>query len=80
MRTLFRKNNYKVYLVDEFRTSCMCSICGIGICEKFMVRKNPRPENDDLRYTGCFAVRADVVCGTETVMEHQIFTKYHIML
>jgi transposase len=27
----------------------MCSICGIGKCEKFMVRKNPRPENDDLR-------------------------------
>ena len=49
MRTLFRKNNYKVYLVDEFRTSCMCSICGVGRCEKFMVRKNPRPEKDDLR-------------------------------
>ena len=49
MRTLFRKNNYKVYLVDEFRTSCMCSICGIGRCEKFMVRKNPRPEKDDSR-------------------------------
>ena len=28
---LFRQNNYKVYLVDEFRTSCMCSI---GKCEK----------------------------------------------
>ena len=27
MRKLFRQNNYKVYLVDEFRTSCMCSIC-----------------------------------------------------
>jgi len=22
MRTLFRKNNYKVFLVDEFRSSC----------------------------------------------------------
>ena len=36
MRILFRQNNYKTYLVDEFRTSCMCSICKteIGRCEK----------------------------------------------
>jgi hypothetical protein len=27
IRTLFRKNNYKVFLVDEFRTSCKCSNC-----------------------------------------------------
>jgi len=39
IRTLFRKNNYKVYLVDEFRTSCKCSNCEGGICDKFMVRK-----------------------------------------
>jgi transposase len=45
MRTLFRQNNYKTYLVDEFRTSCMCSICKteIGRCEKFKIRKNPKP-------------------------------------
>ena len=43
IRTLFRKNNYKVFLVDEFRTSCKCSNCNGGVCEKFMVRKNPRP-------------------------------------
>lgn len=45
MRKLFRQNNYKVYLVDEFRTSCMCSICKeeIGRCEKFITRKNPKP-------------------------------------
>jgi hypothetical protein len=49
MRTLFRKNNYKVYLVDEFRTSCKCSNCNGGICEKFRVRENPRPNKDDLR-------------------------------
>jgi hypothetical protein len=49
MRTLFRKNNYKVYLVDEFRTSCKCSNCNGGICEKFMVRKNPDKRKDDLR-------------------------------
>ena len=44
MRTLFRKNNYKVFLVDEFRTSCKCSKCEGGVCEKFMVRKNPKPK------------------------------------
>jgi hypothetical protein len=45
MRTLFRQNNYKTYLVDEFRTSCMCSICKteIGRCKKFQIRKNPKP-------------------------------------
>ena len=38
-------NNYKTYLVDEFRTSCMYSICKteIGRCEKFQIRKNPNP-------------------------------------
>jgi hypothetical protein len=45
MRTLFRQNNYKTYLVDEFRTSCMCSICKteFGRCEKFQIRENPKP-------------------------------------
>jgi transposase len=45
MRKLFRQNNYKTYLVDEFITSCMCSICKteIGRCEKFQIRKNPKP-------------------------------------
>lgn len=44
IRTLFRKNNYTVFLVDEFRTSCKCSNCNGGVCEKFRVRKNPRPK------------------------------------
>jgi len=43
MRTLFRKAGFQTYLVDEFRTSCMCSNCEIGICKKTMVRKNPKP-------------------------------------
>jgi transposase len=43
MRTLFRKTGFKTYLVDEFRTSCMCSKCEIGICKKTMVRENPKP-------------------------------------
>ena len=49
MRCLLRKNKYKVYLVDEFRTSCKCSKCDGGVCEKFMVRENPRPKKDDMR-------------------------------
>ena len=31
-------------MVDEFRTSCKCSNCNGGVCEKFRVRKNPRPK------------------------------------
>ena len=49
MRTLFRKNGYKTYLVDEFRTSCKCSKCDGGSCEKFMVRENPKPFQNNLR-------------------------------
>lgn len=42
MRTLFRKNGFSTYLVDEFRTSCRCSKCE-GKNEKFKVIENPRP-------------------------------------
>jgi hypothetical protein len=51
IRTLFRKNNYDVYLVDEFRTSCKCSNCNGGVCEKFRSRKNPKPnKNKEVKY------------------------------
>jgi len=43
MRTLFRKAGFQTYLVDEFRTSCKCSKCEIGVCVKNMVGKNPKP-------------------------------------
>jgi hypothetical protein len=43
MRTLFRKAGFQTFLVDEFRTSCRCSKCEIGVCVKNMVGKNPRP-------------------------------------
>lgn len=49
MRTLFRKNNYKVYLVDEFRSSCKCSNCEGGVCEKFRVRQHSNKKKDELR-------------------------------
>ena len=45
IRKLFRENGYKVYLIDEFRTSCRCSKCKINTakCEKFQIRENPKP-------------------------------------
>ena len=49
MRTLFRKNNFNVFLVDEFRTSCKCSNCDGGVCEKFRVRNHPNKNKDELR-------------------------------
>ena len=35
-----------MFLVDEFRTSCKCSNCNGGVCEKYMVRKNPKPKKE----------------------------------
>ena len=47
-RDLFRKNSYQVYLVDEFRTSCKCSNCEGGDCEKFRKCRNPKPSKNDM--------------------------------
>jgi transposase len=49
MRNIFRKNGYKLYLVDEFRTSCKCSKCEGGECNKFLTRENPKPYKSNLR-------------------------------
>ena len=57
MRTLFRKAGFQTYLVDEFRTSCMCSKCEIGICKKTMVRDNPKPYR-----TGSIIVHGLICC------------------
>lgn len=48
MRRLFKQNGFKVLLVDEFRTSCMCFKCGekLGRCEKFKKCKNWKFKND----------------------------------
>jgi transposase len=45
LRKILRKAKYKVFLVDEFRTSRMCSECmdENGINEKFRRVNNPRP-------------------------------------
>ena len=49
METLFKKNGYKTYLVNEFRTICKCSKCDGRICEKFMIRENPKPYKNNFR-------------------------------
>ena len=46
-RNKFRKNGFQVYLVDEFRTSCMCSNCEDGKCSKFRMIRNPKPAKND---------------------------------
>jgi hypothetical protein len=48
-RTLFRRNGYKTYLVDEFRTSCKCSNCEIekGVCSQFRKCRNPKPKQNN---------------------------------
>src|SRR5690606_5622617 len=42
-------NGYRVYLVDEFRTSCRCAKCEGGECKKFKLMPNPKPSKDNLR-------------------------------
>jgi len=46
MRSLFKKNGFDVYLVDEYKTSCICNKCH-GNCEKFRICNNPRPWKKD---------------------------------
>ena len=62
MRMLLRQNNYKTYLVDEFRTSCMCSRCEEGLCEKFMLRENPKPFRDNLAL--CWGLLKCKICDS----------------
>ena len=47
IRNLFKKSGYNTFLVDEYRTSCKCCNCEGGDCEKFMIRKNPKPWKDN---------------------------------
>jgi len=44
-RELFRKNGFELYLGDEHKTSCRCSVCE-GECETFRTCENPRPWKD----------------------------------
>jgi transposase len=44
-RKLFRQRGYPVFLVDEFQTSCTCTLCS-GRLEKFHWRESHRPTNE----------------------------------
>ena len=65
IRTLFRKNNFNVFLVDEFRSSCKCSKCDGGVCEKFMVRTHPnKKKNKDELWLIHGLLRCKSGCGS----------------
>ena len=75
MRTLFKKAGFQTYLVDEFRTSCRCSKCEIGICKKTMVRENPKPfRSGNVLVHGLICLKTDAVIGIVIVTELKIFT------
>ena len=45
-------------------------------CEKFMIRENPKPFQDNLRLVhGLMLVRSVQMCGIEIAMEQQISTR-----
>jgi hypothetical protein len=44
LRKIFRNHKYKVYMIDEFRTSKLCHEC-CGECEKFMRRETHKPKD-----------------------------------
>lgn len=51
MRKIFRQYGYKVYLVNEFRTSCQCCDCESenSKCGKFLKRTISRSESQEIR-------------------------------
>ena len=65
IRTIFRKAGFQCYLVDEYKTSRMCSSCEIGICKNTMVRENPRPYR-----TGNILVHGLIRCKNEECGRH----------
>ena len=80
MRTSFRRAGFQTYLVDEFRTSGMCSKCEVGICKKVMFREVQDHTEGKIsysQYVDCFVVRTKnaIVIGIEMLMEQQISTR-----
>jgi transposase len=64
-RNLFRKAGYKVYLVDEYKTSKQCCNCedSDGICEKFLTKRSPRPWKKETNII-CHGVVKCKTCST----------------
>jgi len=61
LRKTFRKAGYKVFLVDEYRTSCKCHNCH-GDTEKFMYRKNHKPIKNPETYKKTILVHGLLRC------------------
>ena len=48
IRRLFKRNGYKLFLIDEYRTSCRSFINGEEM-EKFQKRRNPKPNKSNIK-------------------------------
>ena len=83
MRKLFQREGFKTYLVDEHKTSCMCSKCENGSrTEKFQWIKNPRPYRREknptvkvhglIRCTSCCCVWNRDVNGSKNIYKVSI--------
>lgn len=46
IRKIFRNNGYKVYLINEFRTSKLCNVCEC-CCSPFLKRESHKPKDID---------------------------------
>ena len=46
IRKIFRNNGYKVYLINEFRTSKLCNVCE-SCCSPFLKRESHKPKDID---------------------------------
>jgi len=46
IRKIFRNNNYKVYMINEFRTSKLCNVCESN-CSPFLKRESHKPKDID---------------------------------
>ena len=75
------KKVFQTYLVDEFRTSCICSKCEVCICKKTIDMENPKPYRNGKITSSVrsFVVRTDAVIVIEMLMDIQIFIKLLIM-
>lgn len=75
MRNIFRKNGYKLYLMNEFRTSYRCSKCE-GECNKFLALENPKPYKSNLRLVHVLlSCKSRYKYGIEITMIQQISIK-----
>ena len=46
IRKIFRNNGYKVFMINEFRTSKLCNVCE-NVCSTFLKRESKSPKHKD---------------------------------